>query len=182
MADDYIPFEKALRELQMSEDELKKLVSQAEIQAIREGDGNIRLRAEDVQAYRERDSMAEELVFADDDLETEAEGMVTALLEEDSLLEEEETLDLDADDFEDEIDAAPGAGAPERNGNGNGIRSRGRAAALRTDDKPEGEESGLDKALVIFSTLMLVYASFVAHSIVKGQSTGMTEWLANIFK
>ena len=179
MADDYIPFEKALEELQMSEEELKRLVSEAEIQAIREGDGKIRLRVEDVNSIRDREAMAEELVFADDDLDDDT-GMVTAVLEEDSLLEEEDTLDLDADDLEvDDMIPTPSARPGSTNG---GIRSRGRAANLRSDDKAEGEEGNLDRALIVVSTLILVYAFFVAHSIVKGESTQLTEWLANMFR
>ena len=49
MAEEYVPFEEALKSLKMSEEELKRLVSQDEIQAVRDATGSIRLRKEDVE-------------------------------------------------------------------------------------------------------------------------------------
>lgn len=186
MTDEYIPFEKALEELQMSEDELKRLVSEAEIQAIRSG-GEIRLRRADVEALRSRDDVAEELVFADEDLDADETGMVTAVLEEDSLLEEEETLDLGGDELD--IDEEPVAVTSQRSSrttrrtaaaSAAPVRSRGRAASLREDQKEEGHEAGIDRFVMILTTLVLLFAVLVAIDITKGTSSQLTSWLASL--
>ncbi|PIE21991.1 MAG: hypothetical protein CSA62_14695 [Planctomycetota bacterium] len=174
MTDEYIPFEKALEELQMSEDELKRLVSDAEIQAVR-NDGEIRLRRADIEALRDRGEVVEDLVFADDGLETDETGMVTAVLEEDSLLEEEDTLDLDSDDLVIE------ERSPLRSSAEASVRSRGRAASIRDDNKEEGHESGLDIALMVATTVVLIFAYFVAMDISQASATPLTDWLANMF-
>jgi hypothetical protein len=181
VTDEYIPFEEALQELQMSEDELKRLVSEAEIQAVR-NEGQISLRRADIDALRDRQDVAEELVFAEDDLEDDSDetGMVTAVLEEDSLLEEEETLDLD-DDLE--VDEEPSAPTRSRATAGGAapVRSRGRAAALRADDEDEGHEKGFDKFVLILTTVLLIFAWLVASDITKGTTSDLTRWLAGMF-
>jgi len=185
VSEDYIPFEKALRDLKMSEDELKRLVSADEIQAMRSPDGTIRLRREDVEALASKDDaeeLAEELVFADD-LDSEDTGMVTAVLEDDSLLEEEETLDLAPEELEVEIeedDVIPAS--PSRRTSATPVRSRGRAAAIRQTGTPDDEEKPLDKVIMVVGAIILTYALFFAYSITQGKNTGMTRWLAESFK
>ncbi len=89
-SDDFLSFEKALRELKMRSEELKKLVSEGEIRAFRDGD-SMKFRAEDVQALCAKASGDAELSFADS-LEDDT-GMVTEqLTEEDTLLVEEEAV------------------------------------------------------------------------------------------
>ena len=184
MSEDYIPFEKALKDLKMTEEELKRLVSEDEIQAHRGADGSVQLRKEDIDALLSgEEDFAEELVFADEDLEEDT-GMVTAVLEDDSLLEEEPTLDLSPEEIEVdedfEIEAAPSHGERPI-----AIRSKSRAAAIRGLDPSEGqeeEESTLDKVLMIGSAIVLVYGLFFAWSVTQGEKSGATEWLANMFK
>lgn len=108
--------------------------------------------------------------------------MATAVLEEDSLLEEEDTLDIAPEELEVEETPRRGAGraakvaavAPVP------VRSKGRAAAMRQDESTE--ESTLDKVLVIATAAILIYTLFFAYSITQGTSTGMTAWLANMFE
>ncbi|MAE78061.1 MAG: hypothetical protein CMJ85_14455 [Planctomycetes bacterium] len=178
VAEEYVPFEEALKSLQMSESQLKHLVSQDEIQAIRDPGGSVRLRKEDVESLRQTGEIAEDLVFADDDGDDDA-GMVTAVLEEDSLLEEEDTLDLAADELE-IVDAQSPAAAPRR-GSLAPVRSRGRAASMRGDEE-EPHEGTLDRIAVVGSAALLVYALFFVYSITQGQKTGLTAWLADMFK
>ncbi|MFQ5504108.1 MAG: helix-turn-helix domain-containing protein [Planctomycetota bacterium] len=204
MATEYIPFEKALKDLKMSEDELKRLVSEDEIQAVKRG-SKIRLRKSDVEALKrkqeevkeEAEEEVEELEFADEDLDGDDAGMVTAVLEDDSLLEEEETLDLSPEELEGEeprqdvSQRASGQRASGQRASGQRdsgrrgpravpVRSRGRAAAIR--QQGSDEESTLMRVLVIATSVFLVYSFLVAHSIVQGQVTGATRWLADMFK
>ncbi len=182
MAEEYVPFEEALKSLRMSEAELKRLVSEDQIQAVRDASGKVRLRRSDLDSLRNRhDELIEDLVFADEDLGDET-GMATAVLEEDSLLEEEDTLDIAPEELEVEETPRRGAGraakvaavAPVP------VRSKGRAAAMRQDESTE--ESTLDKVLVIATAAILIYTLFFAYSITQGTSTGMTAWLANMFE
>lgn len=178
MAEEFVPFEEALKSLKMSEQELKRLVSQDEIQAVRDPSGNIRLRKDDIERLlrTEPEEVAEELVFADDEVEGDDTGMVTAVLEEDSLLEEEETLDLSPE----EIEVTEPVASPRGRRAATPVRSRGRAAGLRPE-KPEGE-STLDKVLLIGTAVLLLYSLFFAYSIAEAQVTGVTKWLADMFK
>jgi len=105
-SDDFLSFEKALRELKMRSEELKKLVSEGEIRAFRDGD-SMKFRSEDVEALRSKASGDAELSFADS-LEDDT-GMVT------EQLSDEDTLLAD-DEVEEEKPAAkrPAAGRPAR--------------------------------------------------------------------
>lgn len=87
-SDDYVSFEKALRDLKLRSEELKKLVSEGEIRAYKDG-GSMKFRREDVDALSAKAKGEEELSFADS-LEDDS-GMVTEQLsDEDTLLAEED--------------------------------------------------------------------------------------------
>ena len=96
--DDFVSFEKALRDLKLQSEELKKLVSEGEIRAFRDGQ-SMKFRKEDVENLATTQSGEEELVLADA-LEDDT-GMVT---EE---LSDEDTLLVDDDLEEIEEEAAP---------------------------------------------------------------------------
>ena len=86
--DDFLSFEKALRELKLRSEELKKLVSEGEIRAFKDGD-SMKFRREDIAALGAKAKGEDELAFADS-LEDDT-GMVTEqLTEEDTLLAEED--------------------------------------------------------------------------------------------
>src|SRR5262245_19718314 len=93
---EFLSFEEALRELRLKEEELKRLVSEGEIRAFRDGE-TMKLRKKDVESLRTELSggevgdlgqPSEELVFEDDtDLDA---GMATEEISEaDTLLEEQ---------------------------------------------------------------------------------------------
>lgn len=85
--EDFVSFEKALRDLKMRSEELKKLVSEGEIRAFRDG-GSMKFRSEDIAALNSKSDGEEELAFADS-LEDDT-GMVTEQIsEEDTLLAED---------------------------------------------------------------------------------------------
>jgi len=96
VSDEFISFDKALDDLRLKEEELKRLVSEGEIRAFRKGE-TMKLRQSDVDALRmelggevvDLGDADEELVFEDDDLEGDS-GMATQEISNiDTLLEEE---------------------------------------------------------------------------------------------
>ena len=86
--DDYMSFEKALSELNLREEDLRRMVSEGDIRAFREG-SSMRFRREDVTALASKRKGEEDLMFADS-LEDDT-GMVTEeISDEDTLLAEDD--------------------------------------------------------------------------------------------
>jgi excisionase family DNA binding protein len=89
--DEFLSFEKALRELKMRSEELKKLVSEGEIRAYRDGD-SMKFRKEDVASLGVK-SEGQESLQMEDALEDDT-GMVTEQIsEEDTLLAEDDVVE-----------------------------------------------------------------------------------------
>lgn len=89
--EEFLSFEKALRELKMRSEELKKLVSEGEIRAYRDGD-SMKFRKEDVQSLGTKSEGAQNLSM-EDALEDDT-GMVTEQIsEEDTLLAEDDIVE-----------------------------------------------------------------------------------------
>ncbi|MBI5363960.1 MAG: helix-turn-helix domain-containing protein [Planctomycetes bacterium] len=96
---EFYSFEEALKELRLKEEELKRLVSEGEIRAFREGD-TMKLRKADVENLRaelsggevvELGDVKEELVFEDDVEVVEDTGMATQEIGDvDTVVEEAE--------------------------------------------------------------------------------------------
>ncbi|MCI0586947.1 MAG: hypothetical protein L0323_08930 [Planctomycetes bacterium] len=168
MAEEFYSFERALRELQMREEELKRLVSAGEIRAVRDGD-LVKLRREDIERMRTRRGgevvdLGEEIPIVSE----EDPGMATAQISEaDTLLEEEpavaEAIELPVEE------AAPAVAAP---------RARARAP-VPVETASEG--MGMRLCLVVTSVL-LVLAGFVAHGAANVQATGIAGGIANFVK
>jgi excisionase family DNA binding protein len=147
--DDFITFEKALRDLKLQSEELKKLVSEGEIRAFRDGE-SMKFRREDVEALATDD---DPLVFADT-LEDDT-GMVTAeLSEEDTLLAEDDFLE-----DEDESIPVPRATA-----------SRARAKAV-VDEGDEREPVWVT-ATAILGAVVMLYGFMVIYSVAMESSPG----------
>lgn len=90
-SEDFLSFEKALRELQLRSEELKKLVSEGEIRAYRDGD-SMKFRAEDIDSLNSQNEGDTKLSFADS-LEDDT-GMVTEQIsDEDTLLAEDDIVE-----------------------------------------------------------------------------------------
>ena len=141
--EDFVSFEKALRDLKLQSEQLKKMVSQGDIRAFRVGD-SMQFRAEDVAALQSKTSGEEELVFADA-LEDDT-GMVTEeLSEEDTLLVED-----DIEEAEDVI-ASPRA-------------ARSRREAL-TADKTEAGEHAIWVAVAILGFIALLWGALISWDI-----------------
>ena len=106
--EDTFSFQEALNELHLEEEELKRLVSEGEIRAFREGE-DMRLRKEDVQSLRSElggDIAFEDEDFADAGMATEEISAADTLIEDIEEIEEiegveelEEIEELEEDDI-----------------------------------------------------------------------------------
>lgn len=176
MADEYYSFDEALDELRLKEEELKRLVSEGEIRAFREGD-TMKLRQSDVKALRDELSggevvdlggVEEELVFEDEDL-GEA-GMATEEISTaDTIIDDdvEDVGEIDLDDEDDEVVTA----APVR-------RPAARAAAVQVEEEVEG--MGVRFALIATSFVLVIILP-VAYSIATGTMGELAKPLAEAF-
>ena len=146
--DDFLSFEKALRELKMRSEELKKLVSEGEIRAFRDGD-SMKFRKEDITALTAKASGDSNLSFADS-LEDDT-GMVTEQIsDEDTLLAED--------------DVAPAATIPSKRPSPAG---RGRSTPVVTEP---GKEPGWVTAVAIVGTLVMIWGCLIGYSVAKERS------------
>jgi len=167
---EFMSFEDALKELRLKEEELKRLVSEGEIRAFREGE-TMKLRKSDVQNLRgelsggevvDLGGAGEELVFEDDsDLDA---GMATEeIAQADTILEE------DVEDVG--IDTTAAAKT----------RTARRTTTVRTADvEEEVEGMGLRIALILTSVVMIA-AVPVIISIGSGHTGDMAKGIAGIF-
>lgn len=146
--DDFVTFEKALRELNLRSEELKKLVSEGEIRAFRDGE-SMKFKREDLDSLAAEADGEEELAFADA-LEDDT-GMVT---EE---LSDEDTLLAD-DDIEEEATAVAATAVSRRS-------SSPRAARTVADDGP-AKEPGWVIAAAVLGFLVTLWGVFVIQSTV----------------
>lgn len=173
MADsEFYSFEKALTDLSLDEEDLKRLISAGEIRAFRDG-SKMRLRADDVQRVAQdlgvpgkvgQDEAGEvleveEVLFSesagDDD-----EGMVTTQLsEEDTLLDDDlEVVEMD----EDLGDVSPRS-----------MRSSSRPARAAAATEETQESSGVLFAAIVTTAIMIYGLAFVV-SMSSGQANGLT--------
>lgn len=171
MADkEFFSFDEALAELRLKEEELKRLVSEGEIRAFREGD-TMRLRRGDVEALR--DELAgggevvdlgagDELVFEDDaDLADEA-GMATEEISDVDTIIEDDVEDIGELDIEEEEEVVVTA-TPAR-----------RAAARVTVQEEETEGMGVRAALIL-CTLLLVCGLPVIYAVSSGKVSALAQ-------
>ena len=151
--EDFVSFEKALRDLALESAELKKLVSEGGIQAFREGD-SMKFRREDLDSLKDDPSPElDDLAFVED-LEDDT-GMVTEELSaEDTLLAEDDILD----------EPAPAASA--------------RSPQVRTARQRQQESSSSTgepvwvTAVAILGGLVMLYGFMVIYSVALEQAPG----------
>ncbi len=144
--DDFVSFEKALRDLKLQSEELKRLVSEGEIRAFRDGQ-SMKFRKEDVEALVSPSGGDLELDGLEDDT-----GMVTEeLSEEDTLLVE--------DDLED-VEELTAARVPQ---------ARSRREQLVT--KREGEHP-LVMAAIVLTGVALLWGALLSWDIAASASPG----------
>lgn len=169
--DEFFNFEEALEELRLKEEELKKLVSEGEIRAFRDGD-TMRLRKSDVETLKGELFGGEVVLDGGDDLVFEDDagfddpGMATEEISEMDTLLEEDVEDVGEIDLEDEIEtvaAVASAAAPRR----------------VQIEEPETEGTGFLFA-AIATAIVLIVAFPVIYSVSSGDVGGMAEAIAGM--
>jgi excisionase family DNA binding protein len=183
---DFFSFDEALNQLNLREEELKRLVSEGEIRAFREGD-TMKLRRADVETLKKElmggevvdlGGSGEDLVF-EDDLELEETGMATeeisdmdTLLEEDVedvgevALETEEVVEL-----EEEVDA---------DGEPVAVTSVRRTTTVAAVEEPD--EGMFMRAVAILTAVVLLMAIPVVAGITLDSPSSMATSIAGWFK
>lgn len=155
--DDYISFDKALAELNLRDEQLKRMVSEGEIRAFREG-SSMKFRREDVDTMARRRKGEEDLVFAD-------------ALEDDTGMVTEEISDEDTLLAEDDVDTTRRASA---------VRSRPAAKSVAATPEAETQEPGWVTVLAIAGGLVGIYGLLIAYSIAANTPPGgITGMFAN---
>jgi excisionase family DNA binding protein len=172
--DEFFSFEEALDRLRLKEEELKRLVSEGEIRAFREGE-TMKLRRADVDSLR-RELMGGDVVdlddAADEQLVLEDEfadpGMATEELSGADTLLEEEVLDLDEEELEEaeleEEESADGEKKRERRG-----------------PEPVGEPVHPLVMLGIFVTTILLVITFPLLKNGNGQHSDIAQGISGMF-
>lgn len=148
-SEDFLSFEKALRELQLRSEELKKLVSEGEIRAYRDGD-SMKFRAEDIASLNSQSEGDTKLSFADS-LEDDT-GMVTEQIsDEDTLLAEDDIVEE----------------APARPTRATKVQRAPRAAASAA---PADETPAWVTAVAVLSTAVLLWAFMIGNALTEEDS------------
>jgi hypothetical protein len=180
--DQFFSFDEALRELRLKEEELKRLVSEGEIRAFREGD-TMKLRRADVENLRAELSggevvdlgdVKEELVFEDDATMEEA-GMATeAISDVETILDDEgvETFDDGGEISIEEVTDEPVEAFDEG-------EEAPLTAAPVVDEGPH-EGAGM-KLLMILTTLVLLLGVPLTISATRGEFSHSARLIAGLF-
>ena len=175
MAEEFYSFNEALDQLRLKEEELKRLVSEGEIRAFRDGD-TMQLRKQDVENLKSElmggdvidlGGAGEDLVF-EDDADLGDAGMATEEISEMDTLLEDDVEDVGEIDLEDEEAAV--AAAP--------VRRTSAIAAAKVEEEHEG--MGM-RALLILTSAVLLLALPVAISVSTGNPSGIAKSIAGIF-
>lgn len=175
--DQFYSFDEALKELRLKEEELKRLVSEGEIRAFREGD-TMKLRRADVESLRSELSggevvdlgeVSEELVFEDESEATDDAGMATQeIASVETIIDDVE--DVGEIEIEEEV-VAVAAPVEAR-------RPAPRAAPVVEEEVSDG---ALVDAALVGTALLLVVAVPLAMSASVSQASGVARSIASIF-
>lgn len=186
---EFYSFDEALKQLRLKEEELKRLVSEGEIRAFREG-GTMKLRRTDVESLRtelsggevvDMGEVKEELVFEDD--VPEETGMATQEISDvETILDEpvvevsevapeisigEAGTEVEVEEEPEEAEAAPARAA----------RSAPRAAP----EVEQPSEPSLVRAAVLVTCLLLLLALPLCLSSMGGVPSGVAGAIAGLF-
>ncbi|MCY2960954.1 MAG: hypothetical protein NTY35_12390 [Planctomycetota bacterium] len=173
----FYSFEEALKELRLKEEELKRLVSEGEIRAFREGD-TMRLRRTDVETLRSEltggevvdlGDVQEELVFEDDVQMAEDAGLAT---QEIGMATEEiggvETV-LEEPELADEVDEEP-------------AERRAAPVAARAVEEAEVYEGGGLRFLLVLTSVVLILGLPLALAVSTGKMNAVAGALSGLFR
>lgn len=205
MSEDYISFERVMRELKIEESELKKLVSAGELRAFRDAE-NTKFKKEDIEDFlsgkggsdadaidllegddlelgsdSSGEELTEELVF--DDLESDEVGMKTEPLSGDDLFDdEEETEPVAEESASDDLlmsddDELLGEDEGEQ-----ALSTPVRRSKIGAAEEEEEVEGPAFLGLMVVSSLVLLIGVLVVMDIATSEPSPMVEWLVNMFK
>ena len=180
--DQFYSFEEALKELRLKEEELKRLVSEGEIRAFREGD-TMKLRRADVENLRSELSggevvdlgeVTEELVFEDDaDLDA-GTGMATEEISDVDTIIDDDVEDVGEIEIETEAEALAEADAE--------LEEEVEATARRAAPEVEApSENVLVRMVLVLTSLILVLALPLCLSAGSGVASGTARAIASLF-
>ena len=208
MNEDYLSFEKVLRELQIEEEELKRLVSAGEIKAFRDSD-EMRFNRDEVEKLKSgKDSGPDVIELLDSDAEGESETAPTMDSSSDVLAEELDfdddssdvgmtTAQISDDDFlsediggadDEELDLGPidldeddlGDEVAASSPRERKIVKKSKVAAMA--EEVEEVEPQWALGLLIVSTICLVLCVLVMLDIATSTPSPVVEWLVSIFE
>ena len=177
--DDFYDFDKALERLGLEAEELKRLVSEGEIRAFREGE-TMKLRRTDVETLRHELSggevvdlgeVREELVFEDDADLVDETGMATEEISNVETIIEDDVPDVGEIEIEEEVVAEVEDEDLEP-----------ATITLRTEivDESGYESAGL-RLLMVLTSLLLVLAVPLALSATSGRPSAVSNAIAGLF-
>lgn len=182
---EFYSFDEALKELRLKEEELKRLVSEGEIRAFREGD-TMKLRKADVENLRAELSggevvdlgeVREELVFEDDvELVGDAGLATQEITEADTIIEDDvdvvEDIELEGVAVEeDAVEEVAELDVEEEE-----------PVVARAIDVPEPYEGALVRTLLVVAALLLVLAIPIVLSLNRAQPSGVASSIAGVLK
>ena len=182
---DFFSFDEALNQLNLKEEELKRLVSEGEIRAFREGD-TMKLRRADVENLKKElmggevvdlGGAGEDLVF-EDDLQVEETGMATEEISDmDTLLEEEvEDVGEVALDDESVVAIEEEVAVVEDEEEAPVVAVRRSVAVVA-----EPYEGALVRVVAILTALILLLAIPIAAGISMGTPSELAKSIASVF-
>ncbi len=191
MTDKFYSFERALRELNLREEELKRLVSEGEIRAFRDED-KMKFRREDVDRLRTTRGSDAGTGPVDVTSEGQEAGGETVADAEDLILDEEEDLEMEEEpgmatapiaSIEEEPE--PIRPAPKKTMRPAPPPPQARKPASRTSRVRPVELSGAQASpflmvLLVLSTLCMLYGVFVVLSTASNRTNSMTQGLTDM--
>jgi len=178
VAQEFYNFDEALDQLNLKEEELKRLVSEGEIRAFRDGE-RMKLRRADVENLKtelmggevvDLEGTGDELVF-EDDLELDEAGMATEEISDMDTLLEEDIEDVGEVELEEEP-------APRRAAASSGVK---RPSAIAAQAEEVEEESIGMRLLAIATTAVLLLGLPVAISLSSGNPSGIAKSIGGLF-
>jgi excisionase family DNA binding protein len=178
---DFFSFDEALNQLNLKEEELKRLVSEGEIRAFREGD-TMKLRRADVENLKKElmggevvdlGGASEDLVF-EDDLQLEETGMATEEISDMDTMLEEGVEDVGEVALEEEV---PAEAELEEEEDVPSVAPVRRVAAA----SEEIGEGMLVRTVAILTALVLVLAIPVVTGISKDSPSKIASSIAGLF-
>jgi len=174
-------FEDALKQLELEEEDLKRLISAGEIRAFREG-SNMRLDVADVEKVAEQLGIGSPVSEANASAVVEVEelsiddaddGMVTTQLSEEDTLLDSVVEEVAVEEVE--VGAAPAQGGNRSSRSKSGSKTTVLPAVVMTD------EGGGMRAALVFTALILVFAIPFAIGMITGHPTGITQGVVDMF-